>query len=60
MLTYYSTKLERINRKIERAKEKIKLGDEISFNEQAALLIAEAEKRLLEEFIEDLKLMKEK
>lgn len=59
MLNYYINKLERINRKIERLKDKLEFGNEITFNEQTALLIAEAEKRLLEEFIEDLKAMKE-
>lgn len=55
MLNYYIGKLERVNRKIDRLKNKLELGNEITFNEQTALLIAEAEKRLLEEFIEDLK-----
>ena len=54
MLTYYTTKLERINRKIDRLKSK---SEELTVNENTALLIAEAEKRLLEEFIEDLKEM---
>jgi hypothetical protein len=52
VLTYYTTKLERIKRKIDRLKNK-----ELTVNEQTALLIAEAEKRLLEEFIDDLKEM---
>lgn len=51
MLNYYTTKLDRIKRKIDRIKSK---GEEITQNENTALLIAEAEKRLLEEFIEDL------
>lgn len=55
MIKYYIGKLERVNRKIERLKDKLELGNDITFNEQTALLIAEAEKRLLEEFIEDLK-----
>ena len=55
MLNYYIGKLERVNRKIDRLKDKLELENEITFNEQTALLIAEAEKRLLEEFIEDLK-----
>ena len=60
MLNYYKTKLERINRKIERIKDKYKLGDELPFNEQAALLVAEAEQRLLEEFIDDLEILQDK
>lgn len=60
MLTYYTAKLERINRKIDKLKSKLELGNESTFNEQTALLIAEAEKRLLEEFIDDLKAMDEK
>lgn len=60
MLNYYTTKLERINRKIDKLKSKLDIGNEITFNEQTALLIAEAEKRLLEEFIDDLKEMNEK
>lgn len=59
MLNYYISKLERVNRKIDRLKGKLDLGNEITFNEQAALLIAEAEKRLLEEFIDDLKKIEE-
>jgi hypothetical protein len=54
LLNYYTTKLERIKRKIDRIKSK---GEEITPNENTALLIAEAEKRLLEEFIDDLKEM---
>ena len=57
MLNYYIGKLERVNRKIDRLKDKLELGNEITFNEQTALLIAEAEKRLLVEFIDDLKEM---
>ena len=57
MLNYYIGKLERVNRKIDRLKDKLDFENEITFNEQTALLIAEAEKRLLEEFIADLKAM---
>jgi len=57
VLNYYIGKLERVNRKIDRLKDKLELGNEITFNEQTALLIAEAEKRLLVEFIDDLKEM---
>ncbi len=60
MLNYYKTKLERINRKIEKLKDKLELGAEVTFNEQTALLIAEAEKRLLEEFIDDLETIQDK
>lgn len=59
VLNYYISKLERVNRKIDRLKDKLDFGNEITFNEQAALLIAEAEKRLLEEFIDDLKKIEE-
>ena len=58
MLNYYIGKLEIVNRKIDRLKDKLEFGNEITFNEQAALMIAEAEKRLLVEFIDDLKAMK--
>lgn len=56
-IIYYNRKLERTKRMIEKLKPS--LDEELPVNEKTKLLILEAEKRLIEEFIEDLKLLKD-